>query len=881
MILKFSLHFIVLIFFLFSIPGHKTHAGGVKGFVLDDTGSPVPGASIYIRESQMGTSTNNDGAYEIPLNPGSYSVVFQALGYSRQEFRVTVQTDKWASLDVEFRPVLFQIHEVRIYSGGEDPAYAMMRRAIGLAPYYLRQAKQYEAEVYLRGSLKMEKIPRIIRKSISVNDHNVKVGETYTAESVNKILFMAPDTFHHTVISSRSSFPGDDNTSPMGFITSSFYDPDDEMIISPLSPQAMRHYRFRYDGYILDGDVVVNRIRVIPRRKSQQLLEGDLYLVENMWNIHSLDLTLDAFYGKIKMRQIFAPVRDGMWLPVSHHFDIDASVMGIKAKANYVSSVKYKEVELNTEIPIPALLTSHMAVPETEITADQDLQHEEPQSRAQRQIETLMLKEDMSNREMMRLASLMEKENRERERDREEVLEIRGTYKVEVKKDSLIRDSLFWSSARPIPLTVSEQQSFAVRDSIIAMQSDSAKNDSLKSASRFKRVRRFVISGGSLPKDANFSVRYGGLVEPARLGFNAVDGWKYAQMAGFTYKQDSIHRMTMELVGGYAFASERFYGSFSINQNYLPLRRGLVTFDAGTGTDDYKGESGLAPLINMGASLFFKENYHRLYLNDYFRIKNEIDISNGFRSSLSFAWHKYSPVENNTNYSFLKGDQLYHSNLVSHKWANEAHFQAQKAFISELKLDYTPRNYYYLRNGRKMMAHSDYPTFTFRAEHGSGLFGSDADYLLLEGGAGKSAGFSFMPTFSWNINGGGFVRNRNLHFSNFKHFEGSTAPLVFRNPSNMLLLADDYETSTARWFVRANTTYSSPYLLLKYLPVLSNRLWNENLHLSYLHSPEMPHYVQTGYSISRIFMAGTIGVFAGFSEGNYTHWGLRVAFSGL
>lgn len=79
--------------------------------------------------------------------------------------------------------------------------------------------------------------------------------------------------------------------------------------------------------------------------------------------------------------------------------------------------------------------------------------------------------------------------------------------------------------------------------------------------------------------------------------------------------------------------------------------------------------------------------------------------------------------------------------------------------------------------------------------------------------------------------------------------------------------------------MRAGATYSSPWMLIKNLPFFSNRVWNENLHINYLHTPENPHYFETGYSISRIFMVGSIGVFAGFSEGSYSHWGLKAAIT--
>ncbi|HKL71965.1 MAG TPA: DUF5686 family protein, partial [Marinilabiliaceae bacterium] len=116
-----------------------------------------------------------------------------------------------------------------------------------------------------------------------------------------------------------------------------------------------------------------------------------------------------------------------------------------------------------------------------------------------------------------------------------------------------------------------------------------------------------------------------------------------------------------------------------------------------------------------------------------------------------------------------------------------------------------------------------------------------------------------------------------IHFSRFKHFKGSDSPLFFGNPTDQFVLNGYYSTSTSDWYITGQATYSSPWLMLKNLPVISETIWNENLHLSYLHTPQNPHYVQMGYSINRIFIFFEVGVFVGFSEGKYAHWGPRIS----
>lgn len=206
--------------------------------------------------------------------------------------------------------------------------------------------------------------------------------------------------------------------------------------------------------------------------------------------------------------------------------------------------------------------------------------------------------------------------------------------------------------------------------------------------------------------------------------------------------------------------------------------------------------------------------------------------------------------------------------------ANE--LKVQNSVTWRTGFTYTPRYYYRVRKGRKQMSHSGYPKFSASIEQGVSAFGSEDDYLFLEGGVRKENEADFRPAFSWAIDGGWFARNEQMHFSRFKHFNASLIPVKWSGGPAFYML-NDYQAATNQWYVRGYLKFTSPYLLLKYLPVLSNRIWQESLHLNYLHNPRLKHYTQLGYSVDRVFLMGSVGVFAGFEDGAYKHWGVRGA----
>ena len=75
----------------------------IRGSVLDSDGLPLPGASVFIKGTQTGTVTDNNGAYVLPAKEGDVLVV-SFLGFSDREITVGKQSQYNISLqpDSEF-----------------------------------------------------------------------------------------------------------------------------------------------------------------------------------------------------------------------------------------------------------------------------------------------------------------------------------------------------------------------------------------------------------------------------------------------------------------------------------------------------------------------------------------------------------------------------------------------------------------------------------------------------------------------------------------------------------------------------------------------------------------------------------------------------------
>jgi len=177
------------------------------------------------------------------------------------------------------------------------------------------------------------------------------------------------------------------------------------------------------------------------------------------------------------------------------------------------------------------------------------------------------------------------------------------------------------------------------------------------------------------------------------------------------------------------------------------------------------------------------------------------------------------------------------------------------------------------------MSQSRYPTFSLLYAKGlPGIFESVSDNDYLEFGIEQTLKAGLLSELNWNVKAGGFVNNNVLYFSDFKHFNTQDIPVLFNKFQNTFQLLPYYEYSTPDKFVEAHLSFKTPYLVLKYIPFLSNTLWNENLYLNYLHTSLYGYYIEAGYSLSDIFFLLDAGVFSGFENGKYTRTGIKLVF---
>jgi hypothetical protein len=140
----------------------------------------------------------------------------------------------------------------------------------------------------------------------------------------------------------------------------------------------------------------------------------------------------------------------------------------------------------------------------------------------------------------------------------------------------------------------------------------------------------------------------------------------------------------------------------------------------------------------------------------------------------------------------------------------------------------------------------------------------------------KSDEIGAFSEYRWRIRSGGVLDNRYLPFYDFFSFNTQPLPVLLDDYQDAFMLPSFYSMSTPEFFVEGHFRYTTPYLLLKYLPGLSNTLIRENLSISCLGSRYHKTYTEIGYSLSEIFFLAQLGVYVGFDDLKYRTVGAKL-----
>ncbi len=853
---------VIFIFFLALIWSLPSFSYKVSGVIRDAEGERLPFATIYVEEISFGTTSNLEGYYEIELNEGAYTFIIQFLGYETLTEKIELDASDRV-LNITLQPRSYILPNLVYKAGSEDPAYAIMRKVIAKSKYHMYQLKSYKTEVYVKGSGRLVKAPFFLRNRLK--KEGIDSSRVFMVESLSEIQFDLPNTYTQRVISVNTT--GDENSpDPMPFIQASFYQPRIAGALSPISPQAFSHYNFRYDGFFRDGPVIVNKIHVEPKIKGDIVFDGDLYIIEGLWAIHSLDF--NTFYQgfEVNINQVYRAVGPEVWMPVTHRFNVEGSFMGFDLEFKYVAVNNNYEIVLNDQLIQPDSLADSMPAPDSlrkesvkPVATDLNQKKE-------------LTKKDI--RKMIRESEVQALKEVERDPD---VL-----YRENIFIDSTAyeKDSAFWADIRPIPLSFRESNSLAFKDSLKDIRMEEKKKDSIRDEKN-KHFRIYHILTGN---DYQLSERSDLTWRPLwnKFSFNTVEGWNLNFGIDYKFTIDSSHNFTLGSTARYGFSSKQWYGFMYARYHFgQHLRMGELEISGGKYIYQINRDNPIPYWLNMVGSLFFRENFMKLYESGFLNIKLEKPLSPAMELRLDASWEKKYALNNQTDYSFTGQNKEYSPNNPANILLGETEFDPYTLYSSNIILNYYPFLKFFERNGERSIVEESSPVLSFG--YFLGISGNDTNRFIFQK---VQAGIRYGRTFGvgnriemYFAGSRFFIHEGNLPFPEFDHFYGNRTPLITGPLYTSYRMLDYYFYSTNKYYIESHLLYQFRKLLITQIIYTRLAGIREDLMIHYLYTNSMENYIELAYALDNLFRLFRLEVIGQFENFEYKGLGFRIGFS--
>lgn len=746
----------------------------VKGKITDTKNEALSFVSIYLDKTVTGTTSNDNGDYILEINKkGKHTIVFQFLGYKTLKKEINIASFPF-ELNVKLEQENIQLDEISI-STKDNPANSIIRNVIANKDKNTDKFAEYTAQFYSRGLYRIKDAPeKFLGKSMGDFGgglDSTRSGIIYLSETFSEIEFQKkPKNFKEKIIASKVS--GRDNGISFNRAEDAninFYDNSVEFgndLVSPISTNAFGYYTYKLEGTFYD--------------KNGKLI--------NKINIIPKRKNDRVFTGSLYI------VEDDWAL-----YGADVSVTGAQVNIPVVDALKLKQNYNYSEENDAWVLISQSIDFKVNVFGFKF------DGRFSSAYSNYNFKPSFTENTFTNEVLTFEKEATE-------------------------KDSVFWTSLRPVPLTLEEENDYQIKDSIKVVRKSKKYLDSInKKQNKFNLLS--PITGYTYRNSyEKWSLSYNGLIDD--LGFNTVQGFNTSVGARYFKRLNDKGKWWNAGVNvNYGFSEEKARPTFFFNKKWNNISRPRMSISGGVTIAQFNGRQPIKKFDNLFRSLLRRENYLKIYEKEYARIAYSEEIKNGvyFSSSLEYANRK--PLFNTSNYSFARQSKTkpYTSNnpLNPADYANAA-FGEHK--IATLKIGATfvfNQKYLSYPNSKFNIGNSKYPTLSLlyrknfgadNTEFNSDVFVANLRQNIDAGNYGK---------LTYNLRGGLFLKKKDIPFMDNLQANGNQLLFVTDDQLNSFGLLEYYKFYTNDKYAEAHIEHNFKGSILSRIPLV-NKL---NFHL--------------------------------------------------
>ncbi|MFM7217989.1 MAG: DUF5686 and carboxypeptidase regulatory-like domain-containing protein [Bacteroidota bacterium] len=750
-------------------------AARLYGIVNDAAGGPLPYANVLLSGTTLGTTANASGEYTIDLPIGKHRVAFSMIGYEQHVDTVSL-SESGLRHDVILSPVTYQLSEVAISSGGEDPAYAIIRRARDNRSRFRKEVTAYRCESYVKSTQRLVRFPKqFMGQKVDVGDMVDSVsGIYYLSESVSEISFKSPDKVKEKMVSSKVSGNPRAYSFNQGadLVGINLYDPLLKLsglvprgVVSPISDDCFLYYRYQLQGAFMENGRLINKIKVIPRRKNDPAFSGDLFIVDDNWRVHGFDLLLTKeqqlqFVDTFRLIQSGVEVDGNRWMPFSNSLYFHFSIFGFEGAGDILGV--FQSYDMQPDFPGRYF--------------------------------------------------------------NGEVLDIDSTANR--------RDSAYWAERRPVPLTGAESSDYVRKDSIQEVKNSPAYLDSTdKVSNKFKAAA--LISGYRHRNSLNR--RMWSIEAPiGGLQFNTVEGWNLSLSGEYRSMRDDNDSRGWKFTPllRYGFSNKQFNPKAAFEYRYDSRKQSVFGIEGGSEVNQFNRENPISPVVNSFYSLSAKKNYMKIYQERFMSVSHRSEIANGLMLGYSAAYAYRIKLDNSSDFSFDDGPRQYTINDPVQSGVDTVDFSNHSSWTVSFRARFRIGQKYISRPEGRYLLGSVWPTIRLEYTWAIPVTANAVDYQRIRLSVDDEMDFGLLGSFRYKVASGRFLSKSRVEFMDYKHFNGNQTYLSsFRLEDFMGLDYYDYSTTDQYGEVHAEQHFNG--LLLNKLPLIRKLRLDE---LVFLHA---------------------------------------------
>lgn len=822
-------NFTVLAFLIFSI----SNFAQIKGTITDLKGNPLPFVSVFEENTYTSTTSNEQRKYQLNVKEiGKNKITFQYLGFKTQKLTVTSDS-KTLTLDVKLDEENFELNEV-VINPKDNPANAIIKSAIANKKSNSDKTARYTADFYSKGMFKIKDLPKkIMGMKVDIGDEmasnldSTGTGILYLSETISKISFEKPGKLKEKIIASKIS--GNNNGFSYNTATLSTYDFYDNTLefninlISPIADNAFNYYKYKLEGtFFDDNNQQINKIKVTPKRDKEPVFEGYIYIVDDSFAIYAVDLDIKGY----RMKNEFT------------------DVMNLKQSFSY--NVKNKIWSKNAQT-----LSFNAGAFGVKFSGKFNYVYSNYEFPASFEKKTF------------------------------------GNEIVAFEADANKKDDAFWNQIRPIPLTIEESNDYIKKDSLQTIRKSQKYTDSVDAKNNKFKIWDVIMGYDYKNTFKKHSFEYKGLLNLSSLSFNTVQGFNLD--SGFSFKkwnEETGKNTSISTTFNYGFSDERFRVTGQFSHRFNNINHATIWASGGTKTAQFNSAEPISNFVNSISSLFFKDNYMKLYNLEFAQINYGQDIANGINLNAKIGYEQRKPLFNTTDYSFFKRDDIYTSNnpLAPNDFITPA-FDQHHLFKTALTARINFGNKYISRpDGRYNFKNEKYPTVFLAFE--KAFAASEKKYEFERIGASVQYDLSLnnKGVLGMNFRAGKFFNAENISFIDYRHFNGNQTHIGTSDRYlNVFNLMPYYTNSTNDSYFEMHLEHNDMGFITNKIPLINLLKSTMNLGFHSLAIPDRKPYTEftvgldnLGFGKFKIFRVDYVHSYQGGIQQNGVIFGLKI-----